>query len=367
MKKAIPLLLLFNLFSGIAYSQFFNLQMAQDAYDNGAYDFALNFLNTEEKGARTFSQLPKSDKEKVLILLTQIYIEKQDYHEVNKALTLLYKNNPNYKPTTGIYQEDFYRYAKTLKVRPVFSAGVKAGLGFPHFSIKKNYAVYDSTDYTTPYKAQRGYCYTGYLQSNFENNFALILDYSYCKIGYSRTIERNGSDNFSLNYSEIIYNNDFGLLLKKYLFKNETKLFGDQTIKHTGSGPYLAIGGYYSKMRQAQANVELNFDYIERQNQYIEPKNITRNNIDVKDMRNKNRFGISGAIGSSLTIDRFVISLEGKYLYDITELTNPEKRYTNDELLLNYYYIDNDVSMSRIDVSLSLAYIFSYKVKSKIK
>jgi hypothetical protein len=120
-------------------------------------------------------------------------------------------------------------------------------------------------------------------------------------------------------------------------------------------------------MRQAQGNVELNYIYTNRFTQDGEPKNLTRNNVDVKDMRNTKRFGINAALGSSFTKDRFVISVEAKYLYDLSHLTNPEKRYNNTELLYNYYYIDNDVSMSRIDVSLSLAYIFNYKVKSKIK
>jgi len=219
MKKATPFLLLFNLLYSIAYCQFFDLTSAQDNYNNGYYDIALNFLTTQGKEAKAFSKLPKSDKEKALILLTQIYIEMQDYPEANKALIRLYKNNPNYKPTPGLYQEDFYRYAETINARPVFSAGVKAGISFPRFNSHKVYSVYDSTDYSQLYKAQWGYCYTGYLQSNFERNFALTLDYSYSKMGYQRTLKRNGVDNFELKYSEIIYSNEFGLSLKQYFFK----------------------------------------------------------------------------------------------------------------------------------------------------
>jgi hypothetical protein len=336
---------------------------ALELYNQGRYDEAEKLF----KRKHVFYNLINEQNWKILEV--QTFIEEKKLSEANKVILQLVKSDPNYLPIEGIYQEDFYTLVKNISVHPTITLGAKAALSFPIYKVAKVQTVYDSTNYDSPYKKINGYCYSIYLQGNIAHNFAFVLDYSYAKSGYKRKITRDGVDNFELKYSEVIYSNELGISLKKYLLKDDSKLFvGPRSpILHKGSGPYLSIGGYYSKMRQAQANAELNYLYIERQNQYTEPKNITRNNIDVKDMRNKNRFGISGAIGSSLTIDRFVISLEGKYLYDLTELTNPEKRYANNELLFNYYYIDNDVSMSRIDVSLSLAYILSYKVKSKIK
>ncbi len=337
--------------------------VALELYNQGKYEAAKKILISQHISYSTeFDQ-------NWFILLAQTYIEMKNYEEANKELVNLLKCSPNYIPPPNIYQDDFYANLRLIAVQPKLSIGVKAARTYPLFSTEKTYSVYDSTAYDTPYKMLKGYCYSLYLQHNFNANFALTLDYSYSKFGYKRTLTRSGVDNFELKYSEIIYNNEIGISLKKYLLKDNSKLLLGWVgpILHKGSGPYFSIGGYYSKMRQAQANAEVNYIYTNRSFQSTEPKNLTRNNIDVKDMRNTKRFGLSAALGSSLTIDRLVISLEAKYLYDLTSLTNPEKRYNNTELLYNYYYIDNDVSVSRIDVSLSLAYILSYKVKSKLK
>ena len=160
---------------------------------------------------------------------------------------------------------------------------------------------------------------------------------------------------------------------KKYLYKTDRGYFGTKQelnnsyAKHPGRGPYISAGGYYTKMRQAQANVDLNYDYYDPQIQYSHQVNSTKNNIDVKQMRNTKRFGLTAAIGSTMPIKRILISLEAKYLYDLSILNNLSERYSNPELLYEYYYIDNNFSVNRLDFSLSLAYILNYNIKSKIK
>ena len=367
MKKTLFIILIFFRFFQFGYCQnidtIANFNDAQELYNQGRYDEA------EKLFKQKHIYYNETNEQNWKILVAQTFIEEKKLSDANKVILQLVKSNPNYLPIEGIYQEDFYTLVKNISVHPTITLGAKAALSFPSYKVIKVQSVYDSTNYDSPYKKLNGYCYSVYLQGNIAQNFAFVLDYSYAKSGYKRKINRDGVDNFELKYSEVIYSNEIGLSVKKYLLKDDSKLLvgARSPILHKGSGPYFSIGGYYSKMRQAQANAEINYLYTNRYNQYIEPKNLTRNNIDVKDMRNTKRFGLSAALGSSLTIDRFVISLEAKYLYDLTSLTNPEKRYSNTELLYNYYYIDNDVSMNRIDASLSLAYIFKYKVKSKIK
>ncbi|MBL0047414.1 MAG: hypothetical protein IPP32_04855 [Bacteroidetes bacterium] len=371
MKKLIQLVLLFvilietgiaqnldTIVSGKNYIDAFNF------YNQGRYEDALNILNGPHA---IYNDVYDQNW---IILKGQTFLEMKDALAANKEFTKLIKYYPNYQPAPHVYQEDLYTNMRYIAVSPGTSIGAKVARTFPIFTTKKVYSIFDSTNYDAPYKMIKGYCYAFYIQENLKGNFALVLDYAYNKVGYNRKLTRKGINNFDLKYSEIIYNNELGLSLKKYILKDDSKLLLGRNISpilHNGTGPYLSIGGYYSKMRQAQANVELNYQSTNIQTQFIETKNLTRNNIDVKEMRNKKIYGISAAVGSSLTIKQVVVSLEVKYLYATTHLTNSENKYENTELIYNYYYVDNDVTYSRIDVSLSLAFILHYNVKSKFR
>ena len=120
-----------------------------------------------------------------------------------------------------------------------------------------NFTITKAPDYAANYKRGKGYCYSAFLQRNFPYNLALNFDYSYSKTAYERVLKRVGKDNFLLNYSEVIYSNELGLSVKKYLYKTDKGAFSllSSYVKHPGRGPYISAGGYYTKMRQAQANV----------------------------------------------------------------------------------------------------------------
>ena len=83
-------------------------------------------------------------------------------------------------------------------------------------------------------------------------------------------------------------------------------------------------------------------------------------------MRNKNRKGVVLGGGFTYKVKNYLITADAGYRFDIGKhLINSKKRYTNQDVIFNYYYIDNDVTLKRMDISLSLAYIFKYSIKSK--
>lgn len=372
MKKAIVLFLLFSVSLSKLYSQNSFYSEALEAYNNGQYSTAINFIGNPElykfRGANLI-------REKAFILKAQSFIELEDYKNASTTLIKLLESNPIFTPTPNLYQEDFYTYFNSIRVKPIILVGVQMGMSYPIYFSTKSYSVYDSLDYSAAYKRNKDKgtkCYAGgaFLQWNFYGNYALVGDFGYSKTSFKRILKREGIDNFELNYSEISYSNEYGLALKKYFYSLDQHpllvLLGGSRIGG-GFGPYLSLGGHYSHLREAQGDVELNYLYTDRQSHYTEAKNLTRNNIDVKNMRNSTRWGIDAALGSSLNLKRGLFSFEVKYLYDITPYTNSNNRYSNSELLFNYYYIDNNVSISRLNVSISFAPILKYSVKSKIK
>ena len=83
-------------------------------------------------------------------------------------------------------------------------------------------------------------------------------------------------------------------------------------------------------------------------------------------MRNKNRQGIILGAGVSYKMKNFLISADAGYRVDVGKhITNSDKRLKNNDLLFKYYYIDNDININRIDITLCVSYIFKYSIKSK--
>ena len=172
-------------------------------------------------------------------------------------------------------------------------------------------------------------------------------------MGYERTITGIDVNKPVLNYSEVLKSFETSLYIKKYFFHKQFK-------------PFVYAGGYFSDLTKATADLELTYKLKDNITPDVDNYYLSQNNINVLNMRNTKRQGVISGIGISYKTKNILISADASYRMDIgTHLTNSTNRYKNEQLLYEFYYIDNDVNLSRVDVSLSVSYIFKYSVKSK--
>jgi hypothetical protein len=332
-----------------------NLKNAEELYSSGKYEEAkqqllpiLQVLNGRDVMDRFVTRVTFSDDEleKIYTLLAQIYIETGEEEQAKTALVELFKESPNYSPGQ-LYQVDFYRLVKTVEVRPKFYGGISIGLNKPLFKVTQVYSIYDSTDYAAKYQSNYNYVYTGFLEWQFMKNVSINGAYSYSKMAYERNILRNGIDSFALKYNELIYSNELGISIKKYFSNGRLK-------------PFVGLGANQSSVRQALAGADLN--YVTNIYGVNEKQNLTKNNIEVGDLKNTRRLGITSFVGLNYKINNLFLAIQLRYLNELNNFINENNRYNNVDLMYTYFYLDNDVILKRIDMSISVGYIFKYKI-----
>lgn len=322
---------------------------AEDMYRAGKYDEAIQLLKT----ALDECKFSKREKEDAYIILAKSYLEKDNYSEADRLLVRILNNDPNFKLKENLYQEDFYSYYNRIKIRPMISGGLKLGMNIPRYSIKHLNTVYNSADYSLAYKPVVGYMYGMFAEYQFYDNISVLTEGCFSKMAYKRTIEGSGNLGLLIHYSEALKCYEQTLNVKKYFLHKQFR-------------PFVYLGGYLSYLHTATADIELTYKLKDNITPDVDDYYLSKNNIDVLAMRNTKRGGLVVGSGISYKTKNILISADAAYRMDIGKhLTNSANKNKNEELLYKYYYIDNDVTLSRLDVSITVAYIFKYSVKSK--
>ncbi len=195
--------------------------------------------------------------------------------------------------------------------------------------------------------------YGMFAEYQFYDNISVMAEGSFSKMGYKRTIEGSGNLGLSIKYAEVMKSFESSLICKKYFLHKQFR-------------PFVYLGGYMSNLNSAIADIELTYKLKDNITPDVDDYYLSKNNIDVLEMRNTKRGGIVSGGGISYKTKNILISADACYRLDIgNHLTNSNNKYKSEELLYKYYYIDNDVNLSRVDISVTVAYIFKYSVKSK--
>ncbi len=319
---------------------------ADELYHSGEYDRCLSLLENGMKDCH----LSKREREDAWIIRARVNLEKDNIPETDHALIKLMSTNPNFKPKEGAYQEDFYTRLNKISVRPMLSLGLHFGFNDAIYSNAKTYSVLEGVDYSAPYKSSPGYDVGGYVEFEFLNNISVNLGLDYSSLSYTRNLQ-GAVNNFSAMYNENLSYLSTPLYLKKY--------FGAKAMK-----PFIILGMNYSMLRRAVADISVQYTATDPTTNESDHFSISGNSIDQRPLRTDAIYGIVVGAGCSRRIKNFMFHADGRYVIGMNYFTNSFNRLNNEELILKYYYIDNAVTINKIQVSVSVAYIFHYHVKT---
>ena len=130
----------------------------------------------------------------------------------------------------------------------------------------------------------------------------------------------------------------------------------------------FAEAGYaYTNIRRSSGDVELNYVAYNSITQTNDKYQIAANKIDLiqDSLRVRNVRSFVFGLGGSYRINNFVFSLDVKYLYSNDNLVDGNHRFQNKLLTFDYYYIDNDFDMNRVQIQAGISYIFYFMIKKK--
>lgn len=315
-------------------------------YNIGEYRHCISLL---EKGLNECS-LGREEEENALTELIKAYIETDDLEKTELYTKRLLINNPNYVIKRNFLQPDFLRVYNSYNINPLFSIGIIGGINLPKYKIINTYSLLDSVNYQAPYKAKLGDQYGVRMEFCPLKNISFGADLLYATTKYYRKMA--GTREWLLNYRERISSHDASAFARIYL--SNKKLI-----------PFITVGAYISRTYTAVADASISYQTNDNLTATYDKYFIYQNDIDILNKRNIFNKGMFGGIGARYKIENLIVGIESNYLFGFTNFVDINRRYANKSLLYNFYYIDNDFKVDKINLMLSAAYILKYSVKKK--
>ena len=91
--------------------------------------------------------------------------------------------------------------------------------------------------------------------------------------------------------------------------------------------------------------------------------NYSDNGVNSNDRRNNTDFGLLGGIGLNWKFDpAWQLFVEFRYTYGLTNIVNDGNRYSDQNLIFNYFYLDDDLKISNGLFTIGVVRNLNYKV-----
>jgi hypothetical protein len=315
-------------------------------YETGHYDSLL----TSVKNGMTDCKFSRITIEQLYALMIMAQVENDNVEEAQKLTLKLLKLNPNYKLGQLQGSTAFRSMFEKFKVRPLLSVGLTAGLNFSFAQQLNTYSILDSADYSKPYSSITGTQFSCLMELEFLKNFCVGAQATINNQKYERLID--GINNWQLSFIETSSSYDFPFYLKYYHSLKNFK-------------PYVKLGYNISVRQNSTADVELHYTAYNAISQSYDEYQQASNGINTGNMRTKNNKGMIFGLGVAYQKNNFRFFFDASYNKALTEYVNKENRFSNEDLNFNYYYIDNDIRLSKMEVNVGVAYILLHHFKMK--
>lgn len=246
--------------------------------------------------------------------------------------------NPSYTPNLLKDPKEFINLVQSVVVIPKFTLGIAAAAGtnttFP--SISKGYVVADyNKTYNTLSGLQFGTNLGFYINPNWVMELGLYSTTKKYEISYDFS-------NWKVTVKEKLNYLDAPLSVK-YIVNPKSKL------------RLFAQGGIFSGYLLYGYN-DFSSTFTPQEKEYSLTK------LDIVDRRNRWNFGLLGGIGAYYKLKKGHVNVQANYYRSLNQINKPEKRYDYLEQQYTYYYVDDDITLHNLTLSLGGTYYLNYKV-----
>ncbi|ANQ48983.1 PorT family protein [Flammeovirga sp. MY04] len=270
-----------------------------------------------------------------LVILSYLYSDNIEEAEI--AMLALLKENSEYKPTSSDPAELRNLWGK-FRTRPIMSFGVFGGATYNSANVSQTYGVgpeenHSEVEYKPNLSFKVGVSYNYFLSNNVQIN----ISPSYESVAFQT--EENPLDISESLLKETQSFIDMPLAIRFVLLPNK-KL-----------RPFIGVGG--------SAKLLLNAS-IEGEMVYESPDvvDIEATPIDITKQRKNLMYGAMLQAGFYLKTRYSHWTVMASYYYALQNFNNPNNRYDNNELIFNYGYVDNDVRMDILTLTVGISIDF---------
>ncbi|MDX2196591.1 MAG: porin family protein [Cytophagales bacterium] len=275
-----------------------------------------------------------------LIILTNLFLDEQAQAESNMRQLLILE--PDYKPNKSLDPIEYINLYNSFKAIPFLSLGIFFGANNSNSKVVNHFSVHDTKSYSptlSPSISFHGgigveWLLKPYLFLSTDVMFALRSFTTANKVyALSEVTSTESQAHIELP------------LTMKISFFNSKKL-----------RPFIRAGTAFALLMSSSGK-------LQRKSTTTNQIDFEGRDLDLKPQRNGFNMCMVAGAGLNYKVGYGYMSLDVRYLYGMSNLVNSEVRYNYfDEQLTNYGYIDSDISLNSLQISLGYYYSL-YKVK----
>jgi hypothetical protein len=271
-------------------------------------------------------------------LMAISYVLKGNMDSAMHATENMLDINPTYKPNLLKDPQEFITLLKKVVVIPRFTLGLSFSIGtnttFP--KITQGYVV---SDYLKTYYARNSFQFGTNIGLHLNRRIAIDLGlYASSKqfrIDYSFT-------NWNLGMNQRLTYLDIPLNIRYDLFPSRKIGLIPQAGIFVG---YLLYCENDFRSEQVSPNVTFELSKLNSIQRY-----------------NRVNAGACAGLGVTWKAPQGQVMLIANYLRSFTNIINTSKRYNYNELIYTYYYVDDDIRLDNLVVSIGYSRYLNYKV-----
>jgi len=237
---------------------------------------------------------------------------------------------------------------KKYRIHPKFSLGIRNTADWVSYKTTKVYTVHDEIDYSVSYNQNIegifegfGLMYYGWAEYEFFSDISLNGELIFKWTKFVRELTRPSV--FELQFSESDSYIEIPIYLKKYFHIDKNTL------------PYIAAGIGWLYLTKADANATIIYT--------DDGTSESTGNISMLGLRNRNTFEWIAGAGIGYKHKNLRLFLDARYYCGINSFTNPEKGLSDNVLVNDFYYIDNNVKLNQFEIGASISYTLINSVK----
>ena len=292
-----------------------------------------------------------------LVIMASLYLDRLE--KADKRMNELLKVNPEYVPNLGKDPAEFIQLYQTYRRNPAVSIGLVGGVNTT--SVKSyNYSTTNSTnieqgEYIPSIAYQVGVGVDYYLSSMV--NIKTGIFYSQRKFTYKHPSLLDFS---LLNSDEIDNFLEIPVALSFEFAKSKIGFFKMK--------PFLMLGGTASYLASATIEARRNFlDAAYLIDGVVEdkPADVTGPAEDIKTLRAQFSYNVFVGFGAKYKIKNGYLMASFQYNVGLSDLLQRDKRYSNNNLLYKYGYVDSDFKTNQL--ALNVGYYYSFYKPKKLK
>lgn len=331
--------LIFSLFLGFnSYAQTKDeilLLEASSKYNKGAFSEVIDLTDEIQDSGRTSIIFQKYR----LRALSQLAFAEND--SALESLKQMLEINPTYKFNPITDPDELNVLLKRLKVIPKLNLGLSLSIGSNTtyanvtelYNVSRTPKTYTSNN-TRVISIDGGY--------NFNNRSG---------IGVSLI---NADKKYSIDYRV----NDFDMNLTEQLSYIDMPVYYKLKLVEINKISFTAIMGGF-------------IGYLYRANNQISSLNTQSNlMLEIRSFsaaKRKSTWNFGSIIGGDLLYDlrKGFLVLKCTYFHGFQNITNTNSRYSNPQLLHDYYYVDDDIRLNNLSISLGYIFNINYQIERR--